>query len=203
MQLRPVKPVGGYGKLYVDCRLPLDKFIDALIDQDLEGLIISGKPSEEQIREAWGKIYLQYCELSDSGQTAVVEKIKQIQLMTARISVCSNIAAFFEISYDADLVVMLNNMGIQVVLEPGDERTKAIKRINAFTKRWITEKEVAQKELDGLQVEQGDKIGREYFEDWLDALSQLRKYSVQARDMSVMQFIRAIKKASEQYAKSK
>jgi hypothetical protein len=177
--------------------------MDALLDQDYAGLIISGHPTDAQLREAWGKIYLQYCELSDTANSPIVEKIKQVQYLAARVTLGQCIAVYLGQTYDDEVVAMLKQLGIPVQVEPGDDRTAKAKQIMAYLKRWATDKDVAQRELDEMQATEGGKIGRVYFDDWLDAISQQRRYTVLARDITVAQFLRATRRMREDYEKNK
>jgi hypothetical protein len=204
MLLRPSQSGTSSLKLYQDCRLSLEAFQDALFDHDYSGLIIEGRPTKRQLQDAWGKIYLNYCELSDTAQSPMVEKIKQVQYLNARVELGRGIASHLEQVYDAELVAMISQLGVPGVnCAPGDDRKPTVKLMLAYVKRWATDRDVAQKELDELQSENGAKIGREYFDDWLEALSAARRYAVRAVDITVAQFVRATKKLSEQYSKPK
>jgi hypothetical protein len=190
-------------KLYQDARLTLDKFMDCLFDRDYSGLIIQGHPTKTQLQEAWGKIYLHYCELSETAQSPMVEKIKQVQYLAARVELGRGIASHLEQVYDAELVDMIRQLGVPgVECQPGDDRRATVKLMLAYVKRWATDKDVAQRELDELQSQQGAKIGREYFDDWLEALSAARRYAVRAVDITVAQFVRATRKLSDQHSKT-
>lgn len=64
-------------ELYRSCSLlPLNIFIDAIIDDNLKGLIIKGTPTDEEISEAWEFIYCEYLEISKSART---EYLLQLQ----------------------------------------------------------------------------------------------------------------------------
>jgi len=53
--------------------------------------------------------------------------------------------------------------------------------------------------LELLYNESKETVGRDYYEDWLDTLSQIRKYAVLAIDITVSQFYKAIQKARKDY----
>jgi hypothetical protein len=178
--------------------------MDALFDQDYSGLIIEGRPTRQQLKEAWGKVYLEYCRLSDTDNGPMVEKIKQVQFLAARVELGRCIASYLEQAYDATVVGWIRQLGVPGVnCEPGDDRRPTIKLILAYVKRWATDKDAEQGELDQLQAQGGAKIGREYFDDWLEALSAVRKYAVRAVDITVAQFVRATRRLTEQHNKTK
>lgn len=66
-------------------KIPLNVFIDALVDHDFSGLILEGEPDEAEISAAWENILNEYNDaLGDDGNKAYV--IAYREYMQARIN---------------------------------------------------------------------------------------------------------------------
>lgn len=191
-------------KLYQDCRLELDRFLDVLYDKDFERLIIEGKPTEAALKDAWNKIYLEYTELAGEGSyNEVLGKVTKINGLNAKIFLINGIVQHLQIAFDPELIKMLHFMGFPCDMKQGDDPEVKLKPVIARAKRLVVEMDIAQKDLEKLQETTHGQAGREYFDDWLDALSKHRAYAVKAKDISVAQFCRAIKRLSDEAAKKK
>lgn len=189
-------------RLYQDCRLELDRFLDVLYDKDFDRLIIEGRPTEAALKEAWNKIYLQFTEISGEGSyNEVLDKVTKINTLNAKIYLIDGIVKHLKIGFDPILVKMLNEMGFPCDLKEDEDPEKKLKMVVARAKRLVIEMDIAQKDLDKLQEVHQGTTGREYYEDWLDALSKHRTYAVKAKDITVSQFCRAIKKLSDESIK--
>jgi hypothetical protein len=200
----PSKAVSASWKLYQDCsKLELDRFLDVLYDKDFDRLIIEGQPPEQVIKDAWNKIYLQYTELANDGShNEVLDKVTQVNVLNGRIILINGIVAHLEIGYDEDLVKMLNQLGIPCDLKADEDPAKKLKAVNARAKRMVVQMEILQKELYNMQETTEKVQGRDYYDDWLDALSRNRMYAVKAKDITVTQFFRAIKRLNEESVKN-
>jgi hypothetical protein len=190
-------------KWYRDCRLELDRFLDVLFEKDYSRLIIAGDVPEDVLKEAWAGIYLQHCELTASGSyNALFEKTKQIQEMNAKIALLDGIVQYLQMSYDPELVKMVNEMGIGLELAPTDDAAKKLKIVQGMVKRMIVDMQILKKEVDALEEEGKTNTGLDHYEDWLTVMSKTYQYAVRAKDISVMQFVRNQKKINEQAIKS-
>ena len=62
--------------------LPLNKFIDCLVDNNLSALTISGFPTEQQLTEAWAVIINQYTDIIGSHEYKMyVSMFKEVALL--------------------------------------------------------------------------------------------------------------------------
>lgn len=189
--------------MYRDGRIELDRFIDALHYREFNRLVIAGNPPEEVIKEAWDAIYLEYCELMNDGTyNELLEKSKEVQVLNARITLIDGIVKHLRLSYDERLVKLLRDMAIPCDLQPNDPDTELkLKKVLAWGKRLIIQLEAARKEVAKAQGEKREQAGEDFFDDWLLALSRAYGYAVRAKDMTMAQFCRAIKKLNKQAEK--
>lgn len=183
-------------------RLELDRFLDVLFDRDYSRLIIKGEPPEEVLKEAWASIYLQYCELvQDGAYNELFDKTKRIQELNGKVALLDGIVQYLQLSYDADLVKMVNELGIGLELNALDDAPQKLKIVQGMIKRLIIDMNILKKEVEALEEEGKSNNGLDYYEDWLTIMSKHFRYAVRAKDISVMQFVRQQKKINEQNVK--
>lgn len=200
--LRPLNNISTSCKLYRDCRIELDRFLDVLIDKDYRRLIMEGDAPDSVLKESWATIYLQYCELKQDGTyNELFDKTKKIQEMNGRITLLDGIVQHLQLCYDPLLVKMVNEMGIGLELEAAEDPMKKLKMIQGRIKRMILDMQNLERDMEVLQNEKSETNGIEYYEDWLGAMSRAYGYAVRAKDISVMQFVRNQKKLNEQSLK--
>ena len=190
-------------QLYKDLRLELDRFLDVLFDKDYSRLIIKGEPPEEVLKEKWASIYLQYCEQVQEGSyNELFEKTRAIQEMNGKITLLDGIVQYLQMCHDADMVKIVNEMGIGLELTAADDANKKLKLVQGFIKRMILDMNELKKDVERIEGERKEGADMAYYEDWLTIMSKTYGYAVRAKDISVMQFVRNQKKINEQAIKS-
>lgn len=193
-------------QLYNDCsKLPLDRFIDCLIDNDLSQLIISGTASQDELQETWDKIYVQYCQLSQDGTyNEVFQVMKEINDLRAKITIADNIIKHLQINYDKELVDILNVFALRCTITEADTKEALIAKLNiviARIKKWFPRLHQKEKELEELRKKNTDKIDRTYFDDVLEAMSEVKGFQIEASKITVSRFCRSLVKMNEQAQK--
>jgi hypothetical protein len=201
--LKPSNSTGSSWTLYRDGRIELDRFIDVLYHKEYHRLIISGNPPDEVLKEAWDAIYLEYCELmADGTYNELLEKSKHVQLLNGRITLIDGIVKHLRLCFDQVLVDMLGTMAIPCDLSIDDPEPEfKLKKVLAWGKRFVVELDVARKDLEKAQAQKRQEQGDDYFDEWLMALSKAYGYAVKAKDITVTQFCRAIKKLNKEAEK--
>ncbi len=188
--------------LYNDCaKLPLDRFIDCLLDNELSQLIISGTPTQEQLQEAWDKIYVQYCQLSQDGSyNEVFEIMKEINDLRSKITIVKNVIDHLQLSFDKELVDILNVFALRCNIVESDKGEMLVNKLNmvvARMKKWFPRLSMREKELDELRNKNIGKIDRSYFDDILEAMSENKGYQVEASKITVSRFCRSLVKMND------
>jgi hypothetical protein len=173
--------------------LPLEIFIDCLIDNDLSGL---GTGSE--LQDIWNKIYTQSLELSQDGSyNEAFEIMKEIDDVRAKITIANAAIDYLQMSFDDEIVAVLNSFALQCNLKAEDTGSTIISKLNAVIarmKKWFPKLTRLQADLDKLRSSSVGKINRGYFDNWLDAMSQEFGYHVKATDITVSRFYRNVAK---------
>lgn len=190
--------------LYQDCRVPLDIFLECMFDKDYSRLIRSGRPDRSEVLEAWGKIYVQYADMvnDESGNDAYDLTI-EINYLAAKVFIVDKCVKHFMVSWNDELFKILRYYGVSCGLKLEDDiDTRSAKLANtvAMAKRWNVQLDVLWKQFNELQDNsETNKSGIEAFEDNLSSISAFRKYSVLAKDISVRQYIKALKGMEREY----
>lgn len=165
-------------------------------------------PTDKQLSEAWDKIYVQSCQIAQNGTyNEVFSVLKDIDDLRAKITIANNTVRHLDLSsqnklpFDQDLINILNSLALRCNLKDEDSREVAVNKLNgivARTKKWfprLTEREAKLEEIRSLN---NDKVDREYFDNWLDAMSEHNGYHVRANEITVSRFYRMITKMNQQ-----
>ena len=178
--------------------LPLNRFIDCLVDNNLTALIISGQPqdfSNEILSTAWGNIQSQYIERIGTGEYKMYVKLfKEIQLLKITLIQINCLAArqtdnndpgILRLCYDEHLVGELNKLlKTTCTLNWKDPKSyhaeldKCINRSKAFKIQLdlkLLTFDAIEKKNQGKQT---PKATREYFVSILVTLSDHAKYMI-------------------------
>lgn len=200
--LRHTSNISASSKWYRDCRLELDRFIGVHYDRDYSRLIIEGEVPEEVLKEAWLIIYSQYCEMmNDGAYNELLDKTKKMQELNGRISLLDGIVQHLQMKHDRALIEIVNKMAIPLILEVDEDPAKKLKMVQGRVKRMIFDLGKLEKEVEDLQKIKQAETGLEYFDDWLSIMSKQYGYAVRAKDITVAQFVRNMKRLNEQFLK--
>lgn len=203
---KPQETVSKSFKLFHDCRISVNVFLQCLYDNDYDGLIISGEPTEEQLKAAWREIYKQYSQLTISEEgNAFVDLIIDIQQLNSQIIIIDNAIKLLSIYFDKDIVDILNMIGARCDIKEDDDNetfNKKVKQIIARAKNKIIQLKEREKELEKMQKEQTESVGQEVYFDQLSALSHFFGYSVPPT-IPMFQFIRDVNRMKDSLRKQK
>ncbi|GAC1392817.1 MAG: hypothetical protein NVSMB46_09630 [Candidatus Saccharimonadales bacterium] len=192
--------------LFLVCeKLPLDIFIDCLIDNDLKQLIISGTATEKKLQEVWDNIYVQYCQLSQDGTyNQVFELMKEVNDLRAKITIVNSIVTYLQIRFDKELVDILNVFTLLCDITEDDKDDVLITKLNlvvARMKNWFPLLEQREKDLEEIRKTNTGKVDRAYFDDALDIMSEAKGYQIEAGKITVSRFCRSLVRMNEQAKK--
>ena len=109
-------------KLHTTCyTLPLNAFIDALVDSDYTGLVLSGKPTDAEIADAWEKIYDQYSQISGNSLfTSYMLKLQEYGRALVKMNILISSIEVLSLMYNADVVQALNDVGFKCTFDQND-----------------------------------------------------------------------------------
>ena len=190
--------------LYRTCsKLPLELFLDCLYDQAYEVLIIKGEASTDELKEAWSKIYLEYCSLNQDSQfNEVFDTQKKINLLIANIELVDGIIKHLWFSFDQRLVDILNEKQLRCTVTEDDKDDvlyNKLKTVVGRAKRWIIDLELLRHNFDQIQVEETEKTQRTYYDDICLVLGKEHGYHIKKSEVTVSEFVRMMIKLDEKY----
>lgn len=133
----------------------------------------------------------------------LLDKTMKVQELNARIVFLDGAIELLLRCYEASIVRMINEMGIALLLGPNDDQVKALKMVQGRVKRMAFDKRKLEEEIDKIQADHGEEMTLEHFDDWLSIMSRAYGYAVKAKDITVMQFVRNIKKLNKEAEKRK
>jgi hypothetical protein len=209
LSVRPEKPFSkgiSSAILYHSCnKVDLETFLDCLYENDFSGLVIDGQPTEEEIKSAWQKIYLEYCTLIQDGQyNEVFELTKDINTTNAKITLVDGIVKHLVVGFDQELVTVLNAFSLRCDLREEDYPDAVIKKLNGVisrAKKWLIGLELNEQKLSLIQSENTEKTTRDYFDDMMLLINKYNGYHVRKTELTVTEFCKTIKKLNEQYTR--
>lgn len=189
--------------MFTGCdKLPLDIFIDCLLDNQLNLLIIEGAATPQELENNWNKIYTEYCQLSQQGSyNEVLELSRDINDINAKINIVNVIVKHLQLSFDQDLVNMLNSFALQCTITVEDQDLILVTKLNqviARMKKWFTIITQKKRALEKVRSENTGKTDRAYFDEWLDIMSEQKGFYISADTITVSRFCRSMVKIREQ-----
>lgn len=189
--------------LYLRCdQLPLNRFIDCLIDNDLKSLVISGVPSEQQLISAWENIYIEYISLNQSAESLYSIGIqKEVTLISDEISRVEEILYLlspqmlpFCNGRENELVQILREYGYK---QSFDFTTDYSRTINAIRSRLNPKKLRLDSRLNEMaeyvKSKSTGKPSRSVFDTNLIRMSRFQGYAIRAKDITVSEYVMIFK----------
>jgi hypothetical protein len=173
--------------------LPLCRFIDVMVDDNLYALVITGQPAPEDLLNSWIQIRAQYADAAgDNEYKMYVNLMRDVIVLGATLDQIGSIIAALKIVYDQRLVDMLSElMKIKVELDPSDPE-KYYKAIAGYVMRSKALKinlDMKQITLDAMakNMEKGEKPDRGHYQAILVSLSDHAKYHI-ADNITVFEY---------------
>lgn len=90
-------------------KLPLHRFIDCMVDQDLQALVISGKPTREELEKVWGEIKLEAADKAgDLEYRVYLNLYKEVNTLKGDIDKAHELIALLHDTYVPQFARKLN-----------------------------------------------------------------------------------------------
>jgi hypothetical protein len=180
--------------------LPLNRFIDVIVDDNFAALIITGYPPIEELIQAWGQIKGEYADAIENHEHKMyVSLFKDVSILALNLQTINCLLEMLEQIYVPQFVTAINKiLNTSFQFEPGDpvKYTATIKNCRMRSKAIKINLDMKQMRMDAMQ-EKGDEPGakatRGYFQSILITLSNHVKYPVQD-SISVYEFCDRMKR---------
>lgn len=175
---------------------PLKIFVDCLVHHNYRKLIISGNPTEEEIKKAWDELFLDYCDLSGSDELRrMVELTKKIGALQAKlIAVKTSLLVLSTGKNSEQCKTVLNKLGFNY------ESKKDIAAVISASKSFELELKKLTKEYQSGTSTGKAAISEHYFKTILVELSKYMGFRLTMKDTTVEEFL-LIKNSYEREAR--
>lgn len=185
-------------KLITKCRdLMLTGFIDCLVYQNYDVLVVEGNATEQDKAAAWDQVWNEYLTLINlPNYKYVTELIRQIALLYLKLNIVEWNVKALQNGYYPDCVKALKDVGLNYKFDPEDplqyaaDLDAAVKK----SKSWVVEYQQRQKEYDQYQKSAPkEAITEEAFMDNLATLGKVMGFRIDPHSVSVAEYCSMMK----------
>lgn len=184
--------------------ITMDAFIDIMVDDKLELLVVKGNPTENELRTAWEKIYSEYTDaLGDDSHRELLTILRDINLLSWQHQRVCILLEVLTVCYVPSAVDELKRYGYVIKYDPDDLNRyyRDLQSVYERSKTMLVKISVRQKDLEELQQKStGKHANRADFQTMLISLSEYAKYQVSPMHISAYQFAVMMRRCNE-YAK--
>jgi hypothetical protein len=148
----PTRSVLPLAKVYDGCDdLPLFNFIKIITTDDLKWLVVSGTPGDDELKDAWDKVSLEYQELTQDTKSKQLTSLKaEIAYLTNQIFWTQSVVDQITWAYSPEWATLLNELGFRFRYEDGPELHRELEITIAQSKSLVVELEERKAELEEL-----------------------------------------------------
>lgn len=190
-------------ELYLRCdQLPLNIFIDCLIDEDLSGLIISGNPSKERLARTWEQIYIEYIDINQSAESLYSLRLQseiallsdEIQRVEEILYLISPVMLPFCLGAESELVEVLRSYGYRQTIDFTTEYSKVLVSIrNRLNPKKLRLDSRINELTEYIKSKASGKLTRSVFDTNLVRMSRFQGYAVRAKEITVAEYVMIFK----------
>lgn len=92
-------------------QLPLNRFIDCMVDKNLYALVISGAPTKEQLAKAWSDIRMEYTDkIADHEYRVYLDLFKEINVIKNNMDQVNELINLLKYNYVKQFADRLNRL---------------------------------------------------------------------------------------------
>jgi len=184
--------------------LPLDRFIECLVDGNLARLIISGIPSEEQLSTAWELILGEYSELIGNQEFRMYKELfREVSILKITLDQITISLSVLQVIYDPFLAAEVNKLlNTNCKFDWADQNAYQAECINCLnrSKSYKMRYDLKIIQFEAIQKKNQDKPGtkmdRQYFTSILITLSDHAKYRIE-ETIKMSEYCERIKRFSD------
>lgn len=195
--------------IFSSCKdLPLSRFIDCIVHKNYDALIISGKPTQAALNDAWEKISNEYLELMHIDNIEAYKDYKrQILSINIRVIHLSTVLEALAYRYNDKLADILRNDDFGVELNPENPEQYAadLNRVNSMLMAEAARTKDIEAELEKVTSKnKGEKEAtHEQFEEALQEIGKYQGYRIDPETTSVAAYCTYIKRLHRAAEKNK
>lgn len=184
-------------------QLPLSRFIDIVVDNNFYALVISGKPTDEQLFQAWDIIRMEYADAIKDHETRLLvsmeKELNRLKITHQQILQAIQVLRDYYTPEFKDILNDLLKTSFKLDVRFKEDYDKDLKRAYNRSKGLLIEINLKQLAYDGMLTKyQGEnkKPTREYFQGILITLSDFVQYQLQD-SITVFEFCDRIRRLNQ------
>lgn len=178
-------------------QLSLASFIECIVDQKFDSLIISGDPPQPEILEAWANIYSEYLDLlGDSESHYIIDLQRQAELLNYKITVTEGIIKVLEFLHVQKLVDTLKQFRFDtkhLVQDHHGYRNNLSRITSRLASMKLKLQGMVNEVADYYKDKTTENITREFFHRQLARLSKFQGYHLKIKKLMVTEYVAILK----------
>lgn len=178
-------------------------FIRCMCDEELQALIINGRPSKEELTEAWVLLLSEYQELRGDSVDSVeqVRLSKEIWKLRSHLQLVDYCVQFLAERYSESIANSLRNLGYN--FRPSENIPSFYigllnTIVNKTKLKYVQLQQMVKQLQEELKKGQGEKPSRDQFENTLIHIEEMQKTSYDLGIISVSKYVLLEKKLLKQ-----
>lgn len=186
-------PASPSGSWYSTLDLPLDRFFRCLVDSDLFALVISGRPSNNDLYNAWEVIYEQFLDATkDKDGLYKVRLLNRINLFDFRYRLIQLCLEFLRKAHSPSVETTLRNqVRLDGVLDPADKigYLRILQTAQNRSQHILIELETLQAECAILKGKgEGQAVTHDHCRNLTAQVSYFMKFRINPKDITTGEF---------------
>lgn len=178
-------------RIYDKCEIcPLSVYIDVVCNDNLQALVIYGKPDKEDLLAAKSALNFEFAELSGNSEISsivnIVRQMYQIQSQMLGFDIAIKLVSAGKVDETEDWL----KLHIPNYSKPNDEESisKLIKKMVGLYKAKEIQLNELKKRYDAISSKGGDKIKPEYYTELLITISKNIGFHLKREELTLSEF---------------
>lgn len=203
---RQQKPANSVSRasLYRRCSdTPMRVFLLCLCDEQFEALVIDGKPTQDELMEAWVLLLSEYQELRGDSVDSVeqIRLAKEIHKLRSHLQLVEYCLQFLAVGYSESIAGSLRELGY--TFKPAEPIPSLYidqlnKVANKTKLKYVQLQQMVKQLAEELKKGQSEKATRDQFESTLIHIEEMQKTTYDLDTITVSKYVMLEKKLQKQ-----
>lgn len=187
---------------YTTCsEVCMTAFIQAIVKQDLTGLIKAGSPTPDQLQMAWETIFDEYLTLSgDTKIKQILSLQKDVVVLANKIKIIEFVVAQLRAGYHQRFADQLKSLGFRFQYNNGPDLGKELDITLVQTKALQVQLNQSLAEIEELKPKESEAATEMDYDIELTELSKFQGYTIDPDKITVTRYCAIVKRFKIQNA---
>lgn len=194
---RKIKPV----KLLCTCgEVKMSVFVQCIVKGDYSGLISQGKPSNEQLNQAWEQLFNEYINLSgDLSVKKLLSLLKEIAILSNRLMLIEMIVSQLAVEHVPGLADQLRKLGFRFQYAEGENLMRELELTIAQSKTQLVQLNQAKAELEEMRSTDNKQATAQDFEMQISAIEEFKGVAIDIDTYTVARYCADVNRMKLRY----